>query len=53
MPTKMTVNLPDKTVEDIKYLADRWGTTVTEAFKRAIEGHRFLSQEAASLDFHA
>jgi hypothetical protein len=47
MTTKVTFNLPDETVEDIKDLADRWGTTVTEAFKRVIDGHYFLSQEEA------
>ena len=42
MPTKVTVNLPDQTVEAIQEIAKKRGTTVTEALKQVIESQRFL-----------
>jgi predicted transcriptional regulator len=45
MPTKVTVNLPDETVQAIKDIATRNGTTVTEALRQAIESRRFLQDE--------
>ena len=44
--TKVTVNLPDDTVEAIKTIADQNGTTVTEALRQVIENQRFLRDEA-------
>jgi hypothetical protein len=44
--TKVTVNLPDETVEAIKSIADQNGTTVTEALRQVIENQRFLRDEA-------
>jgi predicted transcriptional regulator len=45
MPTKVTVNLPDETVQAIKDIAAKNGTTMTEALRQAIEGRRFLEDE--------
>jgi predicted transcriptional regulator len=45
MSTKVTVNLPDQTVEAIKSIAEKRGTTVTEALRQVIEGQRFLQDE--------
>ena len=44
--TKVTVNLPDSTVEAIKEIASSRGTTVTEALRQVIESQRFLQTEA-------
>jgi hypothetical protein len=46
--TKVTVNLPDDTVEAIKSIAKENGTTVTEALRQVIENQRFLRDEAQS-----
>ena len=48
MPTKVTVNLPDQTVEAIQEIAKKRGTTVTEALKQVIESQRFLQDEVDS-----
>jgi metal-responsive CopG/Arc/MetJ family transcriptional regulator len=46
MPTtKVTVNLPDDTVEALKGIAEERGTTVTEALRQVIESQRFLQDE--------
>jgi hypothetical protein len=45
MSTKVTVNLPDETVDAIKSIAEKRGTTVTEALRQVIEGQRFLQDE--------
>lgn len=45
MPTKLTVNLPDQTVEAIQEIARKRGTTVTEALRQAIESQRFFQDE--------
>ncbi len=45
MSTKLTVNLPDQTVEAIQEIAQKRGTTVTEALKQVIESQRFLQDE--------
>jgi hypothetical protein len=44
--TKVTVNLPDETVEAIKSIANQSGTTITEALRQVIENQRFLRDEA-------
>jgi hypothetical protein len=44
--TKVTVNLPDETVEAIKSIANQNGTTITEALRQVIENQRFLRDEA-------
>ncbi len=48
MSVKVTVNLPDETVEAIKTIAAQRGTTVTEALRRAVESEKFLSEETRS-----
>ncbi len=48
MATKVTFNLPDSTVQAIKDIAAKNGTTVTEALRQAIEGRRFLEEEVDS-----
>jgi hypothetical protein len=45
MPTKVTFNLPDETVQRIKDIAAKNGTTVTEALRQAIESRGFLEDE--------
>jgi hypothetical protein len=45
-PVKITVNLPDQTVEALKGIANDRGTTVTEALRQVIESQRFLDDEA-------
>jgi hypothetical protein len=45
MATKVTVNLPDETVEALKNIAGAKGTTVTEALRQVIESQRFLESE--------
>ena len=45
MSTKVTVNLPDDTVEALKSIAGARGTTVTEALRQVIESQRFLCDE--------
>jgi hypothetical protein len=47
MPTKVTVNLPDETVQAIKDIASKNGTTMTEAVRQAIESRRFFENEVA------
>lgn len=46
MATKVTVNLPEETVEAIKSIARDRGITVTEALRQVIESQRFLESEA-------
>ena len=46
--TKVTVNLPDDTVENLKSIAQERGTTVTEALRQVIESQRFLQNEMQS-----
>jgi hypothetical protein len=43
--TKVTVNLPDDTVEALQAIAKQNGTTVTEALRQVIETQRFLRDE--------
>lgn len=45
MAVKLTVNLPDSTVEALKGIAQDRGITVTEALRQAVESQRFLQQE--------
>lgn len=45
MATKVTVNLPDETVDALKTIASARGTTVTEALRQVIESQRFLDGE--------
>jgi len=45
MPVKVTVNLPDSTVNAIKSIAQERGTTVTEALRQVIDSQHFLQQE--------
>lgn len=43
--TKVTVNLPDQTVNALKEIASTRGTTVTEALRQVIESQSFLESE--------
>lgn len=43
--TKLTVNLPDSTVEKIKKMAAARGITVTEALRQVIENQGYLHEE--------
>lgn len=45
MSIKVTVNLPDETVNAIKSIASSRGTTVTEALRQVIETQSFLHNE--------
>ena len=45
MSVKVTVNLPEQTVEALKNIASDRGTTVTEALRQVIESQRFLEDE--------
>ncbi len=42
MPIKVTVNLPDATVEKLKKQAEVRGTSVTEALRQAIENQQYF-----------
>jgi predicted transcriptional regulator len=42
---KVTVNLPEETVETLRSLAKERNITYTEALKRAIENEKFLHDE--------
>jgi len=46
--TKVTVNLPNATVDALRDLAKSRGTTLTEALRQAIESQRFLNTEVES-----
>jgi len=48
MATKITVNLPDATVDALKQIAADRGTTVTEALRQVIESQRFLDSAVQS-----
>lgn len=45
MAVKVTVNLPESTVEALKGIATERGTTVTEALRQVIDTQHFLQQE--------
>lgn len=45
MSIKVTVNLPDSTVNAMKEIANTRGTTVTEALRQVIETQAFLQNE--------
>lgn len=45
MAVKVTVNLPDSTVDAIKNIASERGTTVTEALRQVIDSQHFLQQQ--------
>jgi hypothetical protein len=45
MAVKVTVNLPDSTVDAIKSIANERGTTVTEALRQVIDSQHFLQQQ--------
>jgi hypothetical protein len=47
MPTKIIVSLPDATVEAIKAIAERRGTSMTEAIADSIEMNKFLLDQEA------
>lgn len=43
--TKVTVNLPDSVVEDLRKIAEAEGTTLTDAIRRSIQINKFLLAE--------
>lgn len=45
MAVKVTVNLPENSVEAIKRIAQERGITVTEALRQVIDSQSFLDQE--------
>jgi predicted transcriptional regulator len=45
MAVKVTVNLPDSTVDALKKLAEERGITMTEAMRQSIENQSFFQQE--------
>ncbi len=45
MSVKVTVNLPDATVEALKTIASDRGITVTETLRQVIESQRFLEDQ--------
>lgn len=45
MAIKVTVNLPDATVEAIKEMAQRRGITQTEAIRQAIDTQHYMDLE--------
>jgi plasmid stability protein len=42
MSVKVTVNLPEETIEALKVIAARRGTTLTEAIQESIDMNKFL-----------
>ena len=47
MSVKVTVNLPEETVEALKAIAARRGTTMTEAIADSITMNKFLLDQEA------
>ncbi|MDQ6603397.1 MAG: ribbon-helix-helix protein, CopG family [Chloroflexota bacterium] len=45
MVTKVTVNLPDESVQALKAIADQRQITMTEALRQAIASEQFLQAE--------
>lgn len=43
--TKVTVNLPDSVVEDLRKIAEAGDTTLTDALRRSIQINKFLLDE--------
>ena len=42
---KVTVNLSDETIRDLREVADKRGITLTEAIRRAIATEKFVQDE--------
>ncbi len=42
---KVTVNLSDETIEDLKEVAEKRGITLTEAIRKAIATEKFVQDE--------
>jgi predicted transcriptional regulator len=42
---KVTVNLSDETIEDLKTVAEKQGITLTEAIRKAIATEKFVQDE--------
>ncbi len=45
MTVKVTVNLPDESVDALRKIAQERDITLTEALRQAIESERFLERE--------
>lgn len=45
MSTKVTVNLPDDSVNALRQISEQRGITMTEALRQAIASEQFLQQE--------
>jgi predicted transcriptional regulator len=48
MSVKLSVNLPEETVTNLRELAEKRGITLTEALRRAIANEHFLEDEVKS-----
>ena len=45
MAIKLTVNLPDDTVEGIRRIAEEKGMSMTETLRQVLDNQRFLHEE--------
>ena len=45
MATKVTVNLPDELVDELRRMAEERDLTMTQVLRQAIESERFLQDE--------
>lgn len=45
MAVKMSVSLPDETVDKLRSIADKNGITLTAALRQAISNEKFLEDE--------
>jgi hypothetical protein len=45
MPVKLTVNLPEDTVEGIRKIAEEKGMSMTETLRQVLDNERFLHDE--------
>ena len=48
MSPRLSVNISDKTAEELRALAEGRDTTVTEAIRRAVAVYAFVEQEVRS-----
>jgi predicted transcriptional regulator len=45
MAVKMSVNLPDEAVENLREIAEKNGITLTAALRQAISNEKFLDEQ--------
>jgi predicted transcriptional regulator len=48
MAVKMSVNLPDEAVENLRQIAEKNGITLTAALRQAIANEKFLEDQLQS-----